>query len=457
MARSKPIPRNIRQSFTTPPMSRGLAKKRGDNVKNVEVTLMDHDAAIMYYFTNVIQPTIMEAGEVVKVPVLYANPERWQSIRKSGHLRDKKRQLITPLIVFRRSSIQKDETLPVDKLDANDPKLFYTFERKYTSKNRYDKFNVQKGLTKSKEYYTVAMPDYMTMTYECIIWTPFIEQMNAIVEKINYSDGAYWGEPGKFKFKVNIDSFENNTEMADNERIIKTTFSFSFRGYLVPESFNDYVTTTKYFSPSRIDIFDETDGSFSTMYRPDTKTETVRILGTSLGSSLPSGLAGATDFIRGVSPALGQEIQDLQFTNIYGGDTRYIMRYGGEPTSSLDTKAVLTLGYVSASFLENFSYLSGSQSSSLDSAPTPDRQNYTISVPTGHKIRNGSVSVGVNGQILTSPANQEDTSSSKDFFMSSSSAGFISINKKHSSSNTIQGINLDENDNITINYSTIII
>ena len=366
MARSKPIPRTIRQRFTTPPMNRGLAKKRGDNVKNVEVTLMDHDAAIMYYFTNVIQPTIMEAGEVVKVPVLYANPERWQSIRKTGHLRDKKRQLITPLIVFRRTSIQKDETLPVDKLDANDPKLFYTFERKYTNKNRYDKFNVQKGLTKSKEYYTVAMPDYMTMTYECIIWTPFIEQMNAIVEKINYSDGAYWGEPGKFKFKVNIDSFENNTEMADNERLIKTTFSFNFRGYLVPESFNDYVTTTKYFSPSRIDIMDETDGSFSTMYRPDTKTETVRILGTSLGSNLPSGLAGATDFIRGVSPSSGQEIQDLQFTNIYGGDTRYIMRYGGEPNSSADTKAVLTLGYVSASFLENFSYLSGSQSSSLD-------------------------------------------------------------------------------------------
>jgi hypothetical protein len=457
VARSKPIPRTIRQRFTTPPMNRGLARKRGDNVKNVEVTLMDHDAAIMYYFTNVIQPTVKEAGETVKVPVMYANPERWKSIRKSGHLRDRKRQLITPLIVFRRSSIQKDETIPVDKLDANDPKLFYTFERKYTNKNRYDKFNVQKGLTKSKEYYTVAMPDYMTMTYEAIIWTPFIEQMNSLVEKINYSDGAYWGEPGKFKFRVNIESFEDATEMADNERVIKTNFTFNFRGYLVPESFNDYVTTTKYFSPSRLDIVDETDGSFSTMYRPDTKTETVRILGTSLGSNLPSGLAGATDFIRGVSPSSGQEIQDLQFTNIYGGDTRYTMRYGGEPTSSLDTTAVLTLGYVSASFLENFSYLSGSQSSSLDTAPTPDRQNYIISVPSGHKIRNGSVSVGVNGQILTSPANQEDTSSSKDFFMSSSSAGFISINKKHSSASTIQGIDLDENDNITINYSLIII
>jgi len=277
------------------------------------------------------------------------------------------------------------------------------------------------------------------------------------VEKVNYSDGAYWGEPGKFKFKVNIDNFENTTEMADSERIIKTNFTFNFRGYLVPEAFNDLVTTTKYFSPSRLDIVDETDMSISSIFRPDTRSETVRISGTSLGSSLPSGLAGATDFIRGVSPALGQEIQDLQFTNAYDGDTRYIMRYGGEPTSSADTTAVLTLGYVSASFLENFSYFSGSQSSSLDTAPSPDRQNYTISIPSGHKIRNGSVSVGVNGSILSAPDNQQSTGSSKDFFLSSSSDGFVSINKQHLSSGTVQGINLDENDNITINYSTIII
>ena len=453
MARSKPIPRSIRQRFTTPPMNRGLARKRTtDNVKNVEVTLMDHDAAIMYYFTNVIQPTVEEAGETIKVPILYANPERWKSIRKTGYVRDRKRQLIAPLIIFRRTTVQKDETLPMDKLDANDPKNFYTFERKYTNKNRYDKFNVQRGLLKSKEYYTVAMPDYVTMTYECIIWTPYIEQMNSIVEKVNYSDGAYWGEPGKFKFKVNIDSFDNTAEMADSERIIKTNFTFNFRGYLVPEAFNDLVTTTKYFSPSRLDIVDESEGSFSSIYRPDTRSEHVRIFG-SLGSSLPSGLAGATDFIRGVSPALGQEIQDLQFTNIFGGDTRYTMRYGGEPTSSLDTTAVLTLGYVSASFLENFAYFNGSQSSSLDDVATPERQVFTLTMASGHKLRNGSLNIGVNGSTLIAPADQEDTGSMKDFFISSSMTGSVGINKLHANG----GITLDESDNITINYSTIII
>ena len=51
------------------------------------------------------------------------------------------------------------------------------------------------------------MPDYVTLTYEFTIFTSYIEQMNKIVEKINYSDGAYWGEPGKMRFRTQIESF----------------------------------------------------------------------------------------------------------------------------------------------------------------------------------------------------------------------------------------------------------
>ena len=64
-------------------------------------------------------------------------------------------------------------------------------------KNRYDKFSVQQGLNKTKELYSVAVPDYVTLQYEFIIWTSYIEQMNKIVEQIIYSEGSYWGEDGK--------------------------------------------------------------------------------------------------------------------------------------------------------------------------------------------------------------------------------------------------------------------
>ena len=129
MARLKPLPRRERLLQVQPIQNRGRDLRRDkDEVKNVEVGLLDVDAAIMFYFNEVIQPKVIEQGEEVKVPLFYANPERWKAIRKDGHLRDTKRQLITPLIVFRRTSMSKSPDLPMNKIDANDPKLFYTFE-----------------------------------------------------------------------------------------------------------------------------------------------------------------------------------------------------------------------------------------------------------------------------------------------------------------------------------------
>ena len=70
--------------------------------------------------------------------------------------------------VFKRNNIEKSETMPVDKMDANDPKLHYTLERKYTQENRYDRFSVLQGLLPSKEFYSVAMPDYVNINYDFI-------------------------------------------------------------------------------------------------------------------------------------------------------------------------------------------------------------------------------------------------------------------------------------------------
>jgi hypothetical protein len=121
MARNKPIPRSQRPGVKA--YNRGAETSRSspnakDTVKNISVGIMDMDSAIMYYFNEVIQPTVTENKETVKVPCLYASPERWVSIQKQGFLRDKKRQAIVPLIVFKRTGIEKNENIPVDKLDA---------------------------------------------------------------------------------------------------------------------------------------------------------------------------------------------------------------------------------------------------------------------------------------------------------------------------------------------------
>tara|TARA_R100000664_G_scaffold30298_1_gene42723 strand:- start:714 stop:2393 length:1680 start_codon:yes stop_codon:yes gene_type:complete len=259
MARNKPIPRSQRLLFNRGEKISRNSPGANDDVKNISVGIMDMDSSILYYFNEVIKPEVTENKEKVKVPCIYASPERWVAISKQGYLRDKKQQIITPLIVFKRTAMERNDNIPVDKLDANKPNLFYSFQKKFSQQNRYDKFSVQKGLSPNREYYNVTMPDYVTLTYEFTIWTSYIEQMNAIVEKINYSDGAYWGEPGKMRFRTRIESFSDASEVTDQERLIKTTFTVNLYGYILPETYNSKTTTQKYLTPKKIIVRENVD------------------------------------------------------------------------------------------------------------------------------------------------------------------------------------------------------
>ena len=255
MPKYKPLPRKQRV------LNRGyLYSRTDDDIKNPSVTLMDMDSAITFYFENVIQPSVEDNGENVKVPIMYASPERWKAIQRDGFMKDKKRQTITPVIAYRRTSVEKDETLPQDKLDANNPNLFYTFEKKFSQQNRYDNFSTQIGNLPQREYYNVTFPDYVTLSYDFIIWTSYIEQMNKIVERVVYSDGAYWGDPDKMRFRTSVDTFTDATEVSDVERLVRTNFSVTMRGYLLPEgNFDHRSTTQKFLTPKRVIFGTETD------------------------------------------------------------------------------------------------------------------------------------------------------------------------------------------------------
>ena len=257
MARSKPLPRALR--YISQEINRGqLLRRDKDDVKNITATIKDFDSAIMYYFAEVIKPEVQEQGEMVKVPIFYGNPERWKAARADGFVRDKSGQILTPLILFKRQTVTRDDQVTVDKLDATKPSIFQTFKSKYSNVNRYDQFSKEQGLQPQAEIFRVSMPDFVQMTYQAQIWTSYTEQMNSLIEQINYSDGSYWGEPGKFKFRVVVDSFDDGSEVGTEERVIKTTFNFNFRGYLLPERFNDELTTKRYLTPKRLVFSTET-------------------------------------------------------------------------------------------------------------------------------------------------------------------------------------------------------
>jgi len=361
MAREKPIPRSKRKL-----LNRGLLRSRNsDNVKNFSIGLMDIDSTIMYYFNNVIQPKVEENGELVKVPLMYSNPERWEAVQKRGFLLDNKKQLIVPLIAFKRSSIEKDTSLSVDKLNSKDPQLFYTFQKRYTNKNRYDKFSVQQGLNKTKELYTVAVPDYIKLTYEFVIWTSYIEQMNKLVEQIIYSEGSYWGEDGKFKFRTQIDSYTDASEVAVNtERLIKTTFSVTLNGYLIPEEFNNVVTTQKALTPKRIvindgigiNIADLADGKKDVRISVKKESNHQETLANpfSIEGGVGVSVGGHTGLFDGSSPAtfqlnIGQPVgitDTVQFANVSASSALHIGSTSFEISQRDDGKAQVDTDWV---------------------------------------------------------------------------------------------------------------
>ena len=212
--------------------------RKDDTVQDISIGLQDHDEAIMYYFNNFIKPSVIINGDRVNVPIIYGSPERWKGVQKDGYYRDKEGKIQTPLIMFKRNSVEKRRDLG-NKLDGNNPQLFYTFQEKYTKRNQYDNFSVLQGRKPQKEMYKVVIPDFIKLQYTCTIWCDFVAQMNKLVEMINYSSDTYWGDPERFKFNAKIDTYDNVTEVAQGDnRIVKTNFGLTIQGYLVPDSLN---------------------------------------------------------------------------------------------------------------------------------------------------------------------------------------------------------------------------
>ena len=236
---------------------------KGDTVKNIAVGLEDIDNAIMYYFNNIIKPSVVQNNQQISVPVIYGSPERWKSVQADGFIRDNSGRLMVPLIMFKRETVEKNRSLG-NKLDGNTIHLYQTIKSRYNSRNAYDLFDVLNNRIPSEKYYLTAVPDYLTLTYNCIVFTDFIEQNNKLVEAIEFTSDAYWGDPNRWKFKTSIDSFTTTTLLNEGEdRAAKTSFNIKVNGYIIPNTVNADVAaiSNKFYTKSQVIFTMETTGS----------------------------------------------------------------------------------------------------------------------------------------------------------------------------------------------------
>ena len=231
-----------------------ITSRKDDNVQDISIGLQDHDEAVMYYFNNVIKPSVIINGNRTNVPIIYGAPERWKGVQKDGFYRDKEGKIQVPLIMFKRDNVEKRRDLG-NKIDGNNPQLYYTFQEKYSKRNQYDNFSLLNNRIPQREFHAVVIPDFIKLTYTCVIWCDYVAQMNKLIEMINYTSDSYWGDPERFKFNAKIDTYSNTTEISQGDnRVVKTNFGLTLQGYLVPDSINKELVKKpqKFFTKSTV-------------------------------------------------------------------------------------------------------------------------------------------------------------------------------------------------------------
>ena len=211
---------------------------KGDKTKTINIGLEDHDNAILYYLENVIKPTVTQNNRQIAVPVIYGSPERWKSVQADGYYRDASGARLLPLIMFKRESFEKNRSIG-NKLDGNLVNNVQYFEKGYSNKNNYDNFNVLRNQKPQKEYIIGIIPDYITITYKLAIFTNYTEQINRIIEALEFSSDSYWGDPERFLFRASITSFPTPVLIENgDDRTNKSELSLIVQGYIIPNTIN---------------------------------------------------------------------------------------------------------------------------------------------------------------------------------------------------------------------------
>lgn len=221
--------------------------------KDFNIGIKEIDEAVMHYFKNTLRLSVVQNNTSVQVPVIYGTPENWKSFQRDGYYRDKEGRLMAPLLVFKRDDVAQNRNLGY-KLDGNLIHNLQYFKKSYSKRNFYNNFGVLNNRVPQTEYAVAMTPDYVTVEYSCVIWTYFMEQMDKLIEAINYSARSYWGDPERFQFYSNIERFTDTTEYSQGEdRAVRTSFTLSINGYLIPDSINKKIANaSKVFGLSRL-------------------------------------------------------------------------------------------------------------------------------------------------------------------------------------------------------------
>ena len=237
-------------------LNRSAQTRRDDDViKTPRRTLFDIDYAIKWFVDNEIQPQIKSNQEIITVPVIFANGEKWDNVQRLGYLRDEKGKLQSPMIMLKRSSVvERDNyrTLDVNWPQAGNQIIHRT---KYNERNRYEDelFPIpNQQPANSNKVYLVDIPKYVTIEYEMMLWCDFTTQMNDLVDQIlPYGRFAWGNEANKFATAIGSISFETVNTVGE-DRLVRATIPLTVQATLLSGQEARMETIKKMYSVKKI-------------------------------------------------------------------------------------------------------------------------------------------------------------------------------------------------------------
>ena len=222
-----------------------IKKPGGQNAgKGFHIGLKEIHTAVIRHIRNIMKPKVKEQNEVISVPVLYGNEERWKSIKDRGTLRDKNGVIILPMMVIKRTSLAMNPDLPFS-FDNDVKGKHISVVRSssgWSKNNRYDRFAILTGQKPVQEYVKTGMPDFVVCTYSIIMMTSFMEQMNDLNNLWIEHLETYFGDQTSHRFLSSLSGdISNEIEMeSQGERMVRNELTIEIKGYMIPE-FTDTV------------------------------------------------------------------------------------------------------------------------------------------------------------------------------------------------------------------------
>jgi hypothetical protein len=228
------------------------SQKEHAATNEASTTMLDVDGTILWHMKNIVKPKVTENGELIDVPVIWGSAERWNSVQNEGFMRDQKGRMLIPMIMVRRTGMAPYENLMVNKMTDE---LYINYQRKYSKRNRYDKFSIMngnmnplRGEKPEMDTFQVRFPDYVSVTYDITLWCEYVEQVNKLTELLVFYGGKTWGDSkeGRSSIVARTTAYDFAQEIGTGtDRIVKSTVSLETVAPLMPKYVSDEIVSKK--------------------------------------------------------------------------------------------------------------------------------------------------------------------------------------------------------------------